>query len=211
MKNWHVLSLFFCSLFFYACDSPEDACVGVYCNQNGFCEDGSCVCEKGWTGPFCDQEDLPDTIYLERLVFTNVPHVRGSRTPLDPENGPDLYLVTENVYGQAGSEKITWPTEYPNADSTGTYVFEFPGGLAIPNLLWFTLYDKDGGPDDENEYDDRVPVCHSEVYPRGLLYDEGIKGEYVFDLVTTLVINNETGEIWRPRQATVTMHIDWGR
>lgn len=39
----------------FSCSS--DPCEGVSC-VNGDCDDGSCACDVGWTGEFCDQIDF---------------------------------------------------------------------------------------------------------------------------------------------------------
>lgn len=209
MKTFYVLSLIGFTMILSACSSQEDPCAYRFCSLNGYCDDGSCICEKGWAGPNCDEEAIPDTIYLTRLTFTNIPVTDRYRPPLDPADGPDLYLELENIFGQEGSEKWIHPQIYPDADSLGTYVFEFPGGLGIPNLLYFTLYDQDGGPTDENEYDDPVLTCVSSVASRDLLYNQGVRPVYVFDLSTTIATNNATGETWRVKKATVKVEVDW--
>ena len=35
----------------------QSACAGIDCNGNGYCSDGKCICNNGYTGTHCDRND----------------------------------------------------------------------------------------------------------------------------------------------------------
>lgn len=53
MKNFFFIPLFFVVLLLSNCTASR--CDLVDCRNGGVCEDGSCICETGYYGDFCDQ------------------------------------------------------------------------------------------------------------------------------------------------------------
>ncbi len=54
MKNYFFILLTFVLLLLNSC-SPTSKCDLVDCQNGGICESGTCICETGFYGDFCDQ------------------------------------------------------------------------------------------------------------------------------------------------------------
>jgi hypothetical protein len=58
MKSSYLILLVFSILLSFSCN---DACDLVDCGQNGICNDGTCECDPGYGGKFCENQNCaPD-------------------------------------------------------------------------------------------------------------------------------------------------------
>lgn len=64
MKNYFFIPLFFVVLLLSNCTASR--CDLVDCNNGGVCEDGTCICETGYYGDFCDQT------WISRFIGTYI-------------------------------------------------------------------------------------------------------------------------------------------
>lgn len=54
------------------CKEEVDPCLGVLCEHDGECIDGTCICADGFTGETCEIENAPTSIAIARIVVSNV-------------------------------------------------------------------------------------------------------------------------------------------
>lgn len=76
---------------FFACNSDKDNCADVNCGANGFCDNGKCVCDKGFEGTSCATEIRQK--YLGSWKVKEVPCVYDSCGRINTINCPDFNLT----------------------------------------------------------------------------------------------------------------------
>ncbi|GJM17208.1 MAG: hypothetical protein DHS20C13_25350 [Thermodesulfobacteriota bacterium] len=50
----------------------DDPCENITC-VNGFCANGDCNCDEGWTGSDCSVKKTPDYMLIKKVVVTKFP------------------------------------------------------------------------------------------------------------------------------------------
>lgn len=66
----------------------EDECKSINC-LNGTCQDGTCLCDYGFEGLFCENEIAPTKILISKISVLNYP--TGGK-PWDDDGKPDLFI-----------------------------------------------------------------------------------------------------------------------
>lgn len=78
-----------------------DPCADVSC-KNGYCVDGTCICDEGYDGTYCQRSTAPPKptgFTVTRIEITNFPVCYADGTPIDNEfagDNPDLRVKMAN-------------------------------------------------------------------------------------------------------------------
>jgi len=129
--------------FFNACGS--DACEGVNC-LNGECKDGTCDCDKGWTGVLCDEEREPFEIKVSKIVINKFADTDNGK-PWDDEDdgsGADLTIRVSDL-----QNKYFEPTDLNtqlHENAVGGKSYEIPCTIKLRDMkseVTFELVDYD--------------------------------------------------------------------
>jgi len=103
MKKYIFGSFLIISLFIIMIGC-RDNCRMVTCD-NGYCSDGDCVCDEGWTGSNCDQQKQS---YIMVWNSSSIPCASGC--------GSTIYVYVDDSY--AGSISTYYSNE-PSCSSSG--------------------------------------------------------------------------------------------
>lgn len=90
MKHLLIISLLI-SCLFASCNKDEetDPCENVSCLNNGYCDNGQCVCPLGFSGVNCETPDCEKFSY-GKICFENITAVATIAIILD---GQDLFTL----------------------------------------------------------------------------------------------------------------------
>lgn len=88
MKKLLFLLLPLLSITMFSCG--DDPCVSTVCYNDGYCEDGTCVCPEGYIGTDCGFQKTPTKIILKAIVVNDFPATNGGFL-WDAGNEPDIY------------------------------------------------------------------------------------------------------------------------
>ena len=70
-----------------------DLCEGVTCFNDGYCQDGTCICPEGYAQPACGFELTPEYVRVEKLRLLSYPteKLNGS-SGFDSDDLPDIFI-----------------------------------------------------------------------------------------------------------------------
>jgi|GEM_PF-1723607 len=152
LNNWAKISfVFMISIFFYACEAedtkPPDPCEGISCT-NGVCFDGSCRCNKGYTGSDCLTEVAPKAVLITDIKILKFPETNNGNAWDNTSTGrPDLWIRIFRgatlVHEQDGSTAIS------NALLSADNVYSPASRIRLSEVdsdHEIALYDYDGNP-----------------------------------------------------------------
>lgn len=106
-------------------NQTNDLCVGISCQNGGYCQNGSCVCPPGYDGTNC-QNQLPSvTMEITSIKVDDFPS-SDNGSNWDILDGPDL-LVTANP-GTSSNQNGNVSTAQNNVNVDNSYTFQ--------NLNW---------------------------------------------------------------------------
>jgi hypothetical protein len=146
----HISYILFALLLGLGC--KRDACDEVICRNDGYCDNGDCVCEEGFSGIQCQNQKTPKLINLNDFMIESYPE-SGNWDPVNPTDGsssadPDIYLMVYQ-HGQLiydGYETVT--SDFTALDKIKMNVAIHKEGFEAP--ISFKIYDRDfGGRTDE--------------------------------------------------------------
>lgn len=151
----------------------KDPCAQTVCFNDGYCENGDCVCPPGFRGPQCLERTAPDTMYITEITVTKFPDRTGTQKDWDSTDGPDISPVLSL------GNKIVWscPMIYQNV--FGNKACVFPGGpkaiITSPTSVYaLTLYDSDHpNPPELMGQVHFIPYPGSKERPETLILDAG--------------------------------------
>lgn len=93
------------------------------CDNDGYCNDGSCVCPEGYSGTYCETEVLPTSVEITNIRITEFSISNRFGVPYDSASGPDIFI---SIYGNNGLS-YNHPANFENASPTFQYNF-------VPNV-----------------------------------------------------------------------------
>lgn len=83
---------------FIACS--KDECKDISCQNGGKCNDGTCQCEKGFTGSKCENTDVPYFLTRTTWKWSKI-QVMGKDQPLD-----SLYQAARITFKADGNAEV---------------------------------------------------------------------------------------------------------
>jgi hypothetical protein len=169
MKIKHLLfSLFL--VFFAGC--KKEPCEQIICLNGGYCVNGACVCQEGFTGADCSLQKSPTQIRIHSIEITRFP-ATDNGAGWDLTSGPEIY--PEIRLGNS----VIWRsnTYYPNANPSNTYTFEPSPAIVLnspQNQYSIVLYDYDDlDADDFIGGINFIPYFPNNSFPSVLFLDAG--------------------------------------
>lgn len=115
-----------------SCQKEEaDPCESVFCENDGTCIDGECICQLGYTGFNCEEERTPLEVVITRVSINKMPITNNgvSWDPLgdaaDPtftiEQGGNIVYDLQGFYEDALVFPISWDI-YASLSPAATFV-----------------------------------------------------------------------------------------
>lgn len=97
-----IVTILFSSIVYSSCKkTPEvvdQECVGITCQNNGVCIDGTCSCTGGYTGRFCEQKNNARYIgkwnFSQKIISSNDQSAIGKETSYQVDITEDATGVT---------------------------------------------------------------------------------------------------------------------
>ncbi len=112
------------------------------CGNNGYCDDGDCVCPDRFYGTFCEDQKEPSSIEITNIKILEFSMKDNDSIPYDTSDGPDLYLTI-----RGGDFEYEHGTIFQNAVPGTQYNFIPIEPVIIENVnegFEFFILDKDG-------------------------------------------------------------------
>lgn len=113
-------------LFFVVGCFEDDPCDFTICYNDGYCEDGSCICPLGFTGDDCGFQVTPSLIVLKSIRVTDFPATDDGYA-WDSGSNPDIYPV---IYK---NDEILFEASKHFPDANVNEVFNFDLTFDITN------------------------------------------------------------------------------
>ena len=127
------------ALCFTSCE--EDLCEGVMCNNDGYCEEGDCICPVGFGGVDCSTPLTPTSITITRvdlLSFPEEPYNGGDGGQWDDDGtGPDIAFFIA-ACGEFPPISFSTDDFYPDAVNGQVYSFNFQAEIELGENIPFT-------------------------------------------------------------------------
>ncbi len=143
MKNYSAILVM---LLFLMAACKEDPCQDITCVNDGYCEDGACVCPEGYNGTNCGNQITPAEIRLSEIRVIDWPAMRENGLPWDSDSGPDLSFELRD---EADNVILTSDTTFfdvqEGADIANPYLPFFRFDEIGAQRYQFRLYDEDAG------------------------------------------------------------------
>ena len=153
MKNLKWLFFGFIALFFAACST--DPCDGIACQNDGYCEDGSCICPPYYCGEFCEKEwrDLFVGEYQGTTTYEGIESYDGvfhiSKTLVDPSK----LQTSMGEFVLESQTRFSIPQQGLQFGDGSTYSIAGSGFLQGDQLTFiFTLTDPGSGDSTVGEF-----------------------------------------------------------
>jgi hypothetical protein len=161
----------------------DDPCDDIFCYNDGYCEDGTCICPLGYTGLDCGFQVTPQKIILKSILITDFPATDGGFS-WDSGSDPDIYPTIYNDQDELIFESSAY---FVDAYPTDIYEFELDFDLNEPTERYsIVLFDYDEiGSDDYMAGIEFYPYHETNGFPEEIeLYAGGLgvtlTVEYVF-------------------------------
>lgn len=115
MKAFLYLSILLLGSFiFHGC---ADVCAGIECLNEGVCDNGECNCPENYTSKFCNEEKIPNRVYISSIELLGFSEVDGSGNSWDTDGLPDIYLEIDgygdNDLSTGVINNLSGPHEFP--------------------------------------------------------------------------------------------------
>lgn len=95
MKNILILLGAAAALSFTSC--KKDPCEDVNCSNGGTCNEGTCACPEGFSGPECRTADTPANMTITQIDIVDFPGSNGgSDWDVLIDTDPDIIIEIEN-------------------------------------------------------------------------------------------------------------------
>lgn len=173
-------------LFATSCSDP---CKKTVC-YNGYCANGDCVCETGYTGADCSVEVTPTRIKVSRIDVSGFPATDANGAGWDLNSGCDIYPI----FGNNTTTTVLYDGRNSfeqNATPGTTYSWEFNTPINIDNPTdqhVISLYDFDDfDADDFMGGFTFTPYTKGEMFPSKLT----IKNSTISNLEFVLYVTYE--------------------
>ncbi len=166
MRKLLYLSIAIC-ISFSACSDSSTETEPILCN-NGYSQDGECICDEGYTGTTCGEQETPDVINISEVTVTRLPDTTDDGGSWDFSSGPDIYV--EILKG----DEIIWESDtyYENASDASDYDFDLDIQLTEPNEEYtINLYDYDESGSDFMGGVVRTPYNSDNEFPDNITFD----------------------------------------
>lgn len=125
--------------------SCSDECKQNDCSYHGYCLDGTCGCNEGYTGEYCQISLAPELVNLEEVSIVSFPSSKNGESwdPIGIEGKPDVYFkLYQGEKMLYKGEKIEKDLELGQHKCTEKVALVLSDYDAIYTLK---LYDKDEG------------------------------------------------------------------
>ncbi len=174
-----LLSYFVILIFTCSCNRNDSKCTGVICHNDGYCINGQCVCQDGYTGADCSRQITPTKIQITQIKVLRFPATKSNGAGWDLTSGPDIFPI----FYKDNQKLWESPTYYEDADQRYYYEFNCAINLNNPNDRYtVSLYDYDQGTSDEFMGGITfTPYNTTNNFPTTIRLDAG--GTVAFDLV----------------------------
>lgn len=143
-----LFTFFIIAFMVISCDKSKediDPCAEVTC-INGYCDEGSCICDEGYKGETCSEEITPTKMTITKIKLTKFPLYNNGSDWDTWSSYPDIYFVlTKN-----NNVIYTMPDYIEEADGS-SYVL-YTGSIVLDSPLneyVLELYDYDSAADDD--------------------------------------------------------------
>ena len=149
-----------------SCSQDFDPCLVARCN-NGYCEDGECICNVSHTGTNCMEQNTPSKIIFRKVSFFNLPILRPDSSAWDLDENIDPYLLISE-----GSKEL-YRTEYER-DVSNYEFFTYSmylRVLEVKNALTISIIDKDLNGEESVSSFSFVPYSDNNGFPSQLSYE----------------------------------------
>ena len=131
MYTKHVLFALIALLTAFGCNKPKNC--DQPCRNGAVCVDGTCLCQTGYEGPYCQYQKLPKNILIEQIEVLRVPALDPNGYTWDIGSNPDYFatVLDENdnliyrspVIGNLAGVP-SWPVSISINSPTKKYKFD---------------------------------------------------------------------------------------
>jgi hypothetical protein len=73
-----------------------DPCLNVYCENGGYCLEGTCECPNGYYGESCEYQQTPSRMLIKRIRVENWPFYQQSGYPWEDANSQGFPFQQNN-------------------------------------------------------------------------------------------------------------------
>ncbi len=133
-------------VMFVMSSCEDDPCINTVCYNDGYCEDGTCVCPLGFTGADCGFQVTPTKIVLKRIRVTHFPATDADGYFWDSGSNADIYPVIFK------DDEVVFESSAYFTDANPNEIFDFNMTFDITkpfDSYAVTLYDFDAVGQDE--------------------------------------------------------------